>query len=64
MLEELERVGKCGAFVKVMELVNERKFPLNNIAFSLFCDIVSWYSLTDTRCMRYSEDTVQFFGLA
>ena len=64
VLEELERVGKCGAFVKVMELVNERKFPLNNMAFSLLCDIVSWYSLTDTRCMRYSEDTVQFSGLA
>ena len=61
VLEELERVGKCDAFVKFIELVHERKFPLNNIALSLFCDVVSWYSLSDTRCMRYSEDTIQFF---
>ena len=61
VLQELGRVGKSDTFVKFLELVNEIKFPLNNIAFSLFCDVVSWYSLSDTRCMRYSEDTIQFF---
>ena len=61
VLQELGRVGKSDTFVKFLELVNERKFPLNNIAFSLFCDVVSWYSLSDTRSMRYSEDTIQFF---
>ena len=61
VLKELASVGKDHILTKFMVLVCAKKFPLTNIAFSLFCDVVSWYSLSDTRCMRYSEDTMQFF---
>ena len=61
VLKELASVGKDHIFTKFMVVVCAKKFPLTNIAFSLFCDVVSWYSLSDKRCMRYSEDTMQFF---
>ena len=60
VLKELNNVGKGDIFTKFMELVHAKKNPLNNIAFSLFCVVVSWYSLSDTSCMTYSEETMQF----
>ena len=62
VLKELASVGKDNIPTKFMVLVCAKKFPLTYIKFSLFCDVVPWYSLSDTRCMRYSEDTMHFFG--
>ena len=55
MLKELASVGKDHILMKFMVLVCAKKFPLTNIVFSLFCDVVSWYSLSDTRCMIYGR---------
>lgn len=43
--------------------MNEGHFPTNNIAFSLFCDVVEWFSKDDSRHMRYSNSTLQFFWI-
>ena len=42
VLKELASVGKDYILTKFMVLVCAKKFPLTNIAFSLFCDVVSW----------------------
>lgn len=60
-LKELQLIGKRETFITFLKLVSENKFPLTNIAFSLWCDVVSWYSTSDTRHMRYSADTLKFF---
>jgi hypothetical protein len=47
-----------------IKLVHEKKFPQENIAFTLWCDLVKWYGLKDTRGMRDSTDTLKtFLGL-
>jgi hypothetical protein len=47
--------------LKFFKLVQDGKFPLNNIAFELFLDIVEWFDKDESRQMRYSPSTLQFF---
>ena len=61
VVNELEKAGKGKLLQKFFSQVSGRKFPLNNIAFQLWCDVVDWYENTDTRQMRYSPETLQFF---
>ena len=49
--------------MKFFKLVHDGKFPLNNIAFELFLDIVEWFDKNESRQMRNSPSTLQFFGL-
>jgi len=44
-----------------LKLVSEEKFPLDNVSFQLFLDVVSWYNASDTRQARYNETTMKFF---
>ena len=51
-----KRAGKAGngdSLQKFFSQVSCGKFPLNNIAFQLWCDVVDWNENTDTRQMRY-----------
>jgi hypothetical protein len=59
--EKLKQAGKGDVLSNFLKLVYEDEFPLNNIAFTLFCDLVKWFTLQDTRQMRYSPETMQFF---
>ena len=53
-----------GILVKnIFQLLHEKKFPLKNSAFRLCADVVQWFTLKDTRCMRYSDETLQLFWL-
>ena len=61
VVNELEKAGKGKLLQKFFSQVSGGKFPLNNIAFQLWCDVVDWYENTDTRQMRYSPETLQFF---
>lgn len=63
VLEQMEKVGKGDILLKFLNLMNEGHFPTNNIAFSLFCDVVEWFSKDDSRHMRYSDSTLQFFWI-
>jgi hypothetical protein len=49
--------------LKFFKLVQDGKFPLNNIASELFLDIVEWFDKDESRQMRYSPSTLQFVGL-
>ena len=53
VLNELEKAGKGDLSQKFFSQVSCGKFPLNNIAFQLWCDVVDWNENTDTRQMRY-----------
>ena len=41
-------------------LVCSGTFPMSNISFLMFLDTVRWLSLTNTRMMRFRDDTVRF----
>jgi hypothetical protein len=43
VLDKLSDVGKKNKLLKFFKLVQDGKFPLNNIAFELFLDIVEWF---------------------
>ena len=53
VVNELEKAGKGDLLQKFFSQVSCGKFPLNNIAFQLLCDVVDWNENTDTRQMRY-----------
>ena len=61
VLDKLSDVGKKDKLQKFFKLVQDGKFPLNNIAFELFLDIVQWFDKDVSRQMRYSPSTLQFF---
>jgi hypothetical protein len=42
VLDKLSDVGKKDKLLKFFKLVQDGKFPLNNIAFELFLDIVEY----------------------
>ena len=44
-----------------LRLVSEGRFPIDNIAFHLFCDTVEFYDKADTRLMRYSDKSNTFW---
>ena len=41
--------------------MKEKQFPMTNIAFQLWSDVVQWFGNTDTRQMRYSQESLKFF---
>ena len=63
VMKELSTYGHSEAMFKFFKLVKERKMPLDNIALTLFMDVVKWYDKDDSRGMRYSDSTLQFFWL-
>ena len=56
-------LGKKDKLLKFFKLVQDGKFPLNNIAFELFLNIVEWFDKDESREMRYSPSTLQFLWL-
>ena len=61
VLDKLSDGGKKDKLLKFFKLVQDGKFPLNNIVFELFLDIVQWFDKDESRQMRYSPSTLQFF---
>ena len=49
VLDKLSDVGKKDKLLKFFKLVQDGKFPLNNIAFELFLDIVQWFDKDESR---------------
>ena len=63
VLDKLSDVGKKDQLLKFFKLVQDGKFPLNNIAFELFLDIVECFDKNESRQIRYSPSSLQFCGL-
>ena len=63
VLKSLEDVGQKESFLKFMGLIASGTFPLHNICYLLFLDIVEWFSCDSTTHMRYGHETVKFWKL-
>ena len=62
VIQTLKDAGKVNEFIQFNHLLSEGKFPMTNIAFLFFLDIVRWYSLDNaTTSMRYSEKVKEFW---
>jgi hypothetical protein len=55
VLDQLSDVGKKDKLFKFFKLVQDGKFPLNNIAFELFLDIVEWFDKDESRQIAHCE---------
>ena len=42
-------------------LLNSESFPLDNICYLMFCDLIQWLSLDDKRQMTYTADVKNFW---
>ncbi|XP_052802556.1 uncharacterized protein LOC128232832 isoform X3 [Mya arenaria] len=49
--------------LQFLEQVNDKRFPLDNMAFRLWTEVVKWFECRTSTEMRYSEDTKQFWRL-
>jgi hypothetical protein len=49
VLDKLSDVGKKDKLLKFFKLAQDGKFPLHNIAFELFLDIVEWFDKDESR---------------
>ena len=44
-----------------MQLMSSGNFPIKNLCYNLFNDVVQWYSCGSSTEMRYSDETKQFW---
>ena len=63
VLSELKKYELQESFLHFFREVADRKFPLTNIAFLLWLDVVNWYKNDVTSSMRYMEQTKKFWKL-
>jgi hypothetical protein len=63
VLKSLEDVGQKESFLKCMGLLASGTFPLHNICYPLFVDIVEWFSCDSATHMRYGHETVKFWQI-
>ena len=57
--EGLER----NLFVDFFRQISSNTYPIKNIAFLLWTEVVSWYNQDTSSTMRYSEETKKFWKL-
>ena len=56
-------LGKKDKLLKFFKLVQDGEFPLINIAFELFLDIVEWFDKDESRRNEIFAINSLFFGL-
>ena len=62
-IERLREHNLNKELVSFLTLVARGQFPLDNVAFLSFIDVVKWFSCEDVRSMRYNDTTMKFFWL-
>ena len=60
VLENLKTEGQVETYIAFNRLVAENSFPLTNIPYLLFLDIVNWFSTGTTAQMRYTDEMKRF----
>ena len=63
VLDALESEGHLDSYLKFSRLVASNTFPMQNICFLLFLDIVEWFSTDTTTRMRYRPETFKFWQI-
>ena len=61
VLDALHNSNQKETFMKFARMVAGGQFPMNNIAYLLFMDVIEWFASDSTTNMRYSEDTKKFW---
>ena len=62
VFDALKECGKLNEFLSFSGLLSQKAFPVDNIAFLLFLDVVRWFSLEGyTNSMRYSDEITLFW---
>ena len=64
VIKELKKVGLANIIIYFFRLVSNGKFPMQNISFLLWTEVVQWFNLENTSSMRYMEKTKKFWKLA
>ena len=59
----LEQPGIENVILKFLKSASDNKFPLDNVAFLLWVELVRFYNLDNTCKMRYSESTKKLWKL-
>ena len=49
--------------VQYMRMLAAGSFPISNISYQVFLDLVNWYFLPDKKIMRYSPQVKQFWHI-
>ena len=49
--------------IQYMRLLSTRSFPLTNISYQVFLDLVQWHSVSDHKQMRYNPKVMQFWSV-
>ena len=49
--------------VTFLKLVSQKDFPLDNVAFQLFLDVVKWFDTEDVRSIRHNDTSMTFFWI-
>lgn len=57
MNELSENGGLDQSFLTFFRQVKEKKFPLTNVAFLLWLEVVQWFNNASTTNMRYSDQS-------
>lgn len=63
VLDSLESAGQLETYIHFIHLLSEKTFPLDNICYLLFLDLVQWFSNYNTSNMRYNEHTIKFWHI-
>ena len=63
VLTYLKTAGKEEMFQKFTKILADERLPLTNIAFLLLLDVVEWYSVENTHCMRYTDEVKRFWNI-
>ena len=48
-------------FVQILVLMDKGDFPVHNICYSLFSDVVQWYSVESTTEIKYMPEVQRFW---
>ena len=48
-------------FTHYLKLMSSEKFPISNMCYQLFNDVIHWYSCVSSTEMRYGDDTNKFW---
>jgi len=60
-VSKLENSGNLATWITLHEMLADGTFPMDNIAFRLFMDVVRFLSLPTSAAMRYSNDVKLFW---
>ena len=58
VVETMKNHGQLETWILFNLLLSTQSFPMDNIAFLLFLDVVRWYGTSSTTKMRYNDTAV------